>query len=467
MRIVEKSALKYKLREVESDTETPISIFKKVSGRKKCLLESSLKHEEEGRYSFIMANPFMQIKAVNHITTIEKLNHETEIIEQDDPLETIKKYCQYEQEGSLPFPFMGGGVGYVGFDYIRYFEKVGEPSLNQDDIPDLHFQFYEDIIVFDHFLQKISLVVSSRDGSRNSEELDRALDDLEEVFKQSPEKDEKMENQSFSFTSNINKEDFIENVLQAKEEIKKGNVYQLVLSQRFEADCPYPPFEIYRSLRRANPSPYMFYIEMEGEVLIGSSPERLVQVQNKLVVTNPIAGTRAIPENPAEYEGVSKDLQEDEKERAEHLMLVDLGRNDVGKVSEVGSVYLSKFLEIERFQHVMHLVSEVKGKLREDRDSFDALRSCLPAGTVSGAPKLKAIDLLYQMESTKRGVYGGGIGYLNWNGDMDLALAIRTMQIRDKIAYVQAGAGVVYDSDPEKEYEETMHKAKSLLEVLA
>jgi anthranilate synthase component 1 len=467
MSIVEESALQYKMREVESDTETPISIFKKVSGTKKCLLESSLKHEEEGRYSFVMANPFMQIKAVNHITTIEKLNKETKIIEEDDPLETMRKFCQYELEGPLPFPFMGGGVGYVGFDFIRYFEKVGEPSVDQENIPDLYFQFYENIIVFDHFLQKIYLVVSSRDGSRHSEELDRALDELEDVFKQTPEKDEKIEHQSLTFTSNIKKEDFIKNVLQAKEEIRKGNVYQLVLSQRFQADCPYPPFEIYRSLRRANPSPYMFYIEMEDEVLIGSSPERLVQIQNKVVVTNPIAGTRAIPKNSAEFEGVRKDLQEDEKERAEHLMLVDLGRNDVGKVSEVGSVYLSKFLEIERFQHVMHLVSEVKGTLRDDLDSFDALRSCLPAGTVSGAPKLKAVQLLYQMESTKRGVYGGGIGYLNWNGDMDLALAIRTMQIRDGIAYVQAGAGVVYDSDPMKEYEETLQKAKSLLEVLA
>ena len=265
----------------------------------------------------------------------------------------------------------------------------------------------------------------------------------------------------------MTKQSFVDNVKRAKEHINAGDIFQVVLSQRLQMYYPGSPFALYRKLRKANPSPYMFYVDFDEHVVLGASPESLLSIHGNQVTTNPIAGTRRRGKSQAEDAILEKELLSDPKEIAEHRMLVDLGRNDLGRISEVGSIHLTKYMEIEKYQHVMHIVSEVAGTLRADQHPLDALVACLPAGTVSGAPKIRAMQIIQEMENVKRGVYAGAVGYIGFNGNIDIALAIRTLVIKDKTAYVQAGAGIVYDSDPEAEYEETLHKAKSLLEVLS
>ena len=284
-----------------------------------------------------------------------------------------------------------------------------------------------------------------------------ALQEREEVNTPSP----------LPFTSNVSEQTFIDNVLRAKELIGAGEIFQVVLSQRLQAPFTGDCFSLYRKLRKENPSPYMFYVDFDEHVVLGASPESLMSIQGKRVTTNPIAGTRRRGKTSEEDALLEKELLTDPKELAEHRMLVDLGRNDLGRISEVGSIHLTRYMDIEKYQHVMHIVSEVAGTLRDDQHSLDALVSCLPAGTVSGAPKIRAMQVIQEMETVKRGVYAGAVGYIGFNGNIDIALAIRTLVVKDQTAFVQAGAGIVYDSNPQAEFEETLHKAKSLLEVLS
>lgn len=452
------------IKEIEGDTLTPISIYQSLKGKKKFLLESSLKHENSGRFSFIGAEPYMELKGFGEKSYIVKNGSEEMVPEK--PLELLKEILpQQEVEPSALFPFVGGAVGYAGYDAIRQYECIGEVPEDEFGLPDVHFLFFEELVVFDHLEQKVYLTALPMSSGTTGGELENKLEKKRLEIVNGLNAEETAEVSLTSFQASMSKEKFIENVQKAKSHIEEGDIFQVVLSQRLKADIHGEPFSLYRRLRVKNPSPYMYYFDFDGYSIAGVSPESLIKVSGSQVITNPIAGTRPRGKSPEEDEVLSSSLLADEKELAEHKMLVDLGRNDLGRVCEFGSVELTKFLAIEKYKHVIHLVSEVEGKLKKDFAAIDALTSCLPAGTVSGAPKIRAMEIINELENSKRGIYSGAIGYLSANGNMDFALTIRTMIIKGEQAYIQAGAGIVYDSVPEKEYEETLHKLKMFLEA--
>lgn len=451
------------IEEILGDTLTPISIFQRLKGVKKCLLESSLKHEHSGRYSFIAANPAIELKGSGNKTILVK-KQSSETIE-SNPLEVLKKMVpKVDHEFMNELPFIGGAAGFVSYDIVRYYEEIGQIPLDEMEIPEVHFLLFETIVVFDHLTQKVFIV-----GIPISE--DSSLSDVKHLVEEtkkmimSGKEDDTIPVSISSYEASISKEEFIERVKQAKEYIVEGDIFQVVLSQRMKASIQGDPFSFYRKLRVQNPSPYMYYFDFENYVVAGASPESLMKAVGETVYTNPIAGTRPRGKTVEEDEQLSVELIQDEKELAEHRMLVDLGRNDLGRVCEFGSVQISKYMEIEKYKHVMHIVSEVKGTLKDSYHPIDALISCLPAGTVSGAPKIRAMEIINELEDVKRGIYSGAVGYYSANGNIDFALAIRTMVVKDSKAYIQAGAGIVHDSVPEKEYEETIHKMKAFLEV--
>ena len=400
----------------------------------------------------------MEIPVKSRKGTIQK-----HVIEK--PLEVLKKLLPKSSTKQEPlFPFIGGAVGYVSYDSIRQYENIGEIPNDELQTPDVHFLFFEVLVVFDHLEQKVYLVASPQKNGSSLEELQVQLTKTKhEITNATPDEVAKEVSLS-SFQAAMPKQEFIDNVQRAKTYIEEGDIFQVVLSQRLKAQIEGDPFSLYRKLRVKNPSPYMYYFDFDGYSIAGVSPESLIKVKGRQVITNPIAGTRPRGKSAAEDETLAKDLLADEKELAEHKMLVDLGRNDLGRVCEFGTVQVTKFLTIEKYKHVMHLVSEVEGVLVEDFSPLDALTSCLPAGTVSGAPKIRAMEIINEMENCKRGIYSGAIGYVSGNGNLDFALTIRTMVIKGNEAYIQAGAGIVYDSVPEKEYEETIHKLKMFLE---
>jgi anthranilate synthase component I len=449
---------------LEGDTFTPISLFQKLSGTKKFLLESSYKHNDSGRYSFIGANPIFEVIGSNQSGEILYENGNREVFF-GNPLLKLKQLLSIQQSTELSeIPFIGGGIGYVGYDIIRQFEDIGPELEDSIGMPDIHLMFYEVLIIFDHLKQKIYLVGSSLLNKTTKEVLQRKILLMkEEILK------EKVPNEVTpvifsSFSSEVTKNDFIKKVETAKEYIRNGDIFQVVLSQRMKAQFEGNPFDFYRKLRIQNPSPYMYYIDFGDYVVAGTSPESLIKVEGDRVITNPIAGTKPRGFTKEQDAEIEEKLKLDEKELAEHKMLVDLGRNDLGKVCEFGSIMLEKYMLVEKFKYVMHLVSEVSGTLKKPYTALDALISCLPAGTVSGAPKIRAMEIINELEVSKRGVYSGAIGYISANGHIDFALAIRTMLLKDGKAYIQAGAGIVYDSIPEQEYQETLHKLKSFLE---
>lgn len=454
----------YEMKTIQGDMLTPISIYHALKGSKKMLFESSAKHEESGRYSFIAVNPVAEMISSNNVYQL--FNKEQELLKTDtDAFEMLKELIPTEEE-RYPFSFFGGAIGYFGYETAFYHENIGE--ILQDDLqmPDMHVLFYETFIVVDHLKQEVHIVAIDllKDGLTHDQliqrvnEIDRQL--ASPIFTQSED-----DTDTIQFRSTIEKEEFCTMVKQAKHHIEQGDIFQVVLSQRFEADFTGNPMNLYRRLRTTNPSPYMFYMDFEDYVILGTSPESLVKVNGRTVTTNPIAGTRRRGQSVEEDLALEKELLQDEKELAEHRMLVDLGRNDIGKLSKIGTVKLPKYMQIERYKHVMHIVSEVTGELKEDIHPLDVLATSLPAGTVSGAPKIRAMQIINHLEHHKRGVYAGAVGYVSISGDMDMALAIRTMVVTKGKAYVQAGAGVVYHSIPENEYEETLNKAKALLEV--
>lgn len=451
------------IEEILGDTITPISIFQRLKGVKKCLLESSLKHEHSGRYSFIAANPAVELKGSgNNTILIKKQSSQTVLA---NPLEVLKEIVpNIENDFMKEIPFIGGAAGFVSYDIVRYYEEIGEIPRDEMVVPEVHFLLFETIVVFDHLTQKVFIVgIPIRDES--------SLEDIKDLVEETKnqilnEREDPLTPVSISsYEASISKEEFIERVKKAKEYIVEGDIFQVVLSQRMKATIQGDPFSFYRKLRVQNPSPYMYYFDFEEYVVAGASPESLMKAVGETVYTNPIAGTRPRGKTPEEDEQLSAELIQDEKELAEHRMLVDLGRNDLGRVCEFGSVQISKYMDIEKYKHVMHIVSEVKGTLKREFHPIDALISCLPAGTVSGAPKIRAMEIINELEDVKRGIYSGAVGYYSANGNIDFALAIRTMVVKDSKAYIQAGAGIVYDSIPEKEYEETIHKMKAFLEV--
>jgi len=451
-------SIQYKTKQINGDMLTPISVFQRLNGKKKFILESSSGHGEKGRYSFIGMDPYKEIVGNAQVVTVKEGSQETTLHEQ--PLEVVKAHIP-QVSLDLPFPFYGGAVGYIGYDAIREYEKIGERLKDEIDMPDIHLMFYQELVVFDHKKQKVTIVALAIDGIEN---LDQQIRTIEEMIRQ-PAEEKMSELRPLEFSTSHGKESFMKLVNKAKAHIVEGDIFQVVLSQRMKATFEVDPFTFYRKLRVANPSPYMFFVDFQEYIVLGASPESLIKVTGDKVVTNPIAGTRPRGETVEADNAYAEELLSDEKECAEHKMLVDLSRNDLGRVSKIGSISIDKYMTIERFQHVMHIVSEVSGILADGLTGLDALTTTLPAGTVSGAPKIRAMQIVNELEDNLRGVYSGSIGYINLNGDLDLALAIRTMVIKDHLAYVQAGAGIVYDSDPATEYQETLNKAKSLLEV--
>jgi len=449
-------------REIVADLETPVSVFLKVNrGGYSFLLESVEGGQRLARYSFIGTEPYRVL-----ITRGE---------DNTDPLpliaEELDKYKIVPVSG-LP-RFCGGAVGYLAYETVTRFEKLPSPESDPLELPESLFMFVDTMLVFDHVTHKIKVLSYARlDGDIEAayqkavDRIDDLVDRLSQPLKTSQHEKDTASVNSYKLSSNFSKEGFEAGVLKIKQYITAGEAIQVVLSQRMAQPTDVAPFEIYRALRTINPSPYMFFLDFIDFHIIGASPEILVRVEDGMVMTRPLAGTRPRGKSPAEDALLERELRSDEKERAEHIMLVDLGRNDIGRVSEPGTVEVSDLMDVERYSHVMHLVTHVQGRLRGDLTAFDALRACFPAGTVSGAPKIRAMEIIAELEPEKRGPYAGAAGYFSLSGNMDMAIAIRTMVVTKGTAYVQAGGGVVYDSVPEREYEETMNKAQALLKAI-
>lgn len=456
--------------EMLADHVTPIQVFMALrkAGTPSFMLESVENRDQWGRYSFIGVNPKKEVKI-----------NGTEI-EIDGKKQTVKNHIAYliEMVNAYQSPVLvdkpkltGGFIGYFGYDTIRFVEKK-LVNLPEDDLhmPECHLCMYDEIIAFDHLTNRVIIIQNIHEN-----------DDLQTKYKSLEPKARKMIEQIDNFRmvrtdrtdkketkviSNLTKEEYTSQVEKAKEYIRNGDIFQVVLSQRFEVESEADPFDVYRCLRTTNPSPYLYFFDFVDYQIAGASPEMLVSVTNGIVTTKPIAGTVPRGTTKKEDDILVRQLMHDPKELAEHTMLVDLGRNDVGKVSRFGTVRVDNFMSVEKYSKVTHLVSDVQGELREDKTALDALMSILPAGTLSGAPKVRAMEIIDELENKKRGLYGGTVGYLAFDGNIDTCIAIRTVLFKDGKGYVQAGAGIVADSEPEKEYEETKNKALAVIHAI-
>ncbi len=464
-------------RQLFADTLTPVSAFQKISETDYAfLLESADGGEKIAKYSTIGSNPFSGFKCKGsnvEISNKEGITH----IETTDPFKAleqqISKFSPVRVNG-LP-DFFGGAVGYTSYDSVRYVETLPDSTTDDLNLPDMYFMFYDETIVFDHLNKTIKVVCAAHIDERDIQDVyEDAVNKIDNVTNKlrtpvmtlSDDITEKGE-LSLKFSSNFKEPDFLQAVETCKEYIRAGDIIQAVLSQRLQTEINAEPINIYRTLRVINPSPYMFYIKMKDLELIGSSPEVMVKVDDGNINVRPIAGTRKRGSTTEEDELLAKELLSDPKELAEHIMLLDLGRNDVGSVSQYDSVSIDEKMVIEKYSHVMHITSSVSGKLRSDKNAFDGLRACLPAGTLSGAPKVRAMEIIDELEQTRRGPYGGAVGYINFSGDINTCITIRTIVLKNgKNAYIQAGAGIVADSIPEMEYQETLNKAKGLLRAI-
>ncbi|MEI5994220.1 anthranilate synthase component I [Candidatus Enterococcus mansonii] len=449
------------IKEIQADYLTAISAFLRIKGVNKCLLESIPRDKSKGRYSIIAWNAVSEITCCGSELTI---NGQT--VRTKDPLKEIEKHVLKQEEISQELPFQGGAIGYVGYDVIASYEDLGKVPFDEMSIPDIHFYLFDSYLIFDHVGETIYLVEANTYSNREEKQLKEALKQtIKELQTPNEEEQKIIQLKPLTYQSNFTKVTFEQVVTKVKEYIKQGDMFQMVPSQRLTAVFDEEAFDYYRRLRVTNPSTYLYFLDFGETYVIGSSPESLVSVKNQIVTTNPIAGTRKRGQTPEQDYMLEQELLNDEKERAEHLMLIDLGRNDVGRVSEFGSVEVPIYMTVEKYRFVMHLVSVVTGRLKKGLTAMDALKATLPAGTVSGAPKIRAMQRIYEIEPVKRNIYAGAVGYLSKDDQADFAIAIRTMVVHKNKAYVQAGAGVVYDSDPSKEYEETLQKAKALLEV--
>src|SRR3990172_2805758 len=452
-------------REIVADLETPVSAFLKINrGGYSFLLESVEGGEQLARYSFIGTEPYRVLTIRGEDKT--------------DPLPLIAEELNWFKPvpvAGLP-KFCGGAVGYLSYETVTRFEKLPSPERDPIGAPESLFMFVNTVLIFDHVMHKIKVLSHVHLDGDIEKEYQKAVKKIDELVARlnQPLPAHKQMNgvnpvtPQSKPTSNFTKEAYMAVVEKVKKYVTAGEVIQVVPSQRLSQPTKAAPFDIYRALRTINPSPYMFYFDLGGEFfIIGASPEILVRVEDGTVTTRPLAGTRPTAKTPHKDVRLEQELKGDEKERAEHIMLVDLGRNDIGRVSEPGSVEVSELMDVERYSHVMHLVTNVQGKLRKDMNAFDALRACFPAGTVSGAPKIRAMEIIAEVEPEKRGPYAGAAGYFSFSGNMDMAISIRTMVVKKGIAYTQAGGGGVYDSVPEKEYEETLNKARALLNAIS
>ncbi len=473
-------------KEINADLDTPVSSFLKIRKDDYAFLLESVEGQEKlARYSFLGANPSLVFKSQGRAIEISypHKNSVKKFIASGSPLDEIKKIMKdFKAVKVKGLPrFYGGLVGYIGYDTVRFFEKL--PDKNADDlkIPDSIFILTDTILIFDHVNHTIKIVNNvilprGRVRLSRAQKTDiycRAIKKIEAIQKnfmnsvmEGSEK-QKSSIKKVKVASNVSKQKFQDMVKNGKSYIKKGDIIQVVLSQRFKVKIHSSPFEIYRNLRSLNPSPYMYFLKLKDVFFVGSSPEMLVRCEDGIIQTRPIAGTRPRGKTEEEDKKMENQLLADNKEKAEHLMLVDLGRNDLGRVSKPGQVELKEFMGIEKYSHVMHLVSEVRGNLDKDRyDIYDVLKAAFPAGTVSGSPKIRAMEIIDELENTRRGPYAGCVGYFSFSHNMDTCITIRTIVIKNNIAYIQAGAGIVADSVPEKEYFETVNKAKALIEAL-
>lgn len=449
--------LRTTVKKINGDSLTPILIFRRLEGKQKFLLESHAKHEGSGRYSFIGMDPLKSFKGSKG--RLEEHTYETNktYVHEGDIFAILKRLMPRIAH-EVDIPFAGGAVGYVSYGAGRNNEKA---PVDEIGLPEVYLNLYETVIVYDHVLHEVILLRTEVDIVESAPRFEELIDQIlngkeakEVPFSLSP------------FTSSMTQETYESLVKESQQYIEKGEVEQIVLSRRLEADIDGDPFSIYRNLRKKNPSPYMYYMEIGDSVVVGASPESLVKVTDGRMMTNPIAGTRRRTADAEENKRLAEELTQDPKELMEHDMLVGLGRADTERVCEPGTVEVTKYQEVVHYEHVMHLVSEVEGDLAPGLYPLDALLSCLPAGTVSGSPKKRAMEIIDELEDIHRGIYGGAIGYIGFNGNIDFALTIRTMLIHDGKAYVQAGAGIVADSDPRAEFMETEHKAKSLLNMV-
>jgi len=465
-------------KEILADLETPVTAYLKLSrGRQySFLLESVEKAEVIGQYSFLGANPSIVFRSKGRQGAIIRDGVE-ETFESDNPLRELRALmAQYEPIKLPGLPaFHGGAVGYLSYDQVRFFEKLPDENPDPLKLPDLYFMITDTIVVFDHVKNKIQIVSNAHCNDHADavyNEAVRKIHEIEETLRGplvvSTERLHNAPEEDVTPESNFTREAFCEAVSKAKEYICAGDIFQVVLSQRFRRPVGASPANLYRALRCINPSPYMLLVQFPEFALVGSSPEVMTQVKGGACMVRPIAGTRKRGATPEEDLALEKDLMADEKEIAEHIMLVDLGRNDVGRISRPGTVapVANKLMVVERYSHVMHIVSEVAGGMKPDCDAFDAIEATFPMGTVSGAPKIRAMQIIDELEPERRGPYSGGCGYISYEGEMDTCILIRTMVVKDGMAYLQAGAGIVYDSDPGREYEETVNKAKALFKAV-
>ncbi|MEW5758131.1 MAG: anthranilate synthase component I [Candidatus Omnitrophota bacterium] len=475
-------------KEIDADLDTPVSCYLKIAGglaarqadgEYSFLLESVEGQEKTARFSFISSSPRIVFRTKANTVEIIENGHTNKFKIGRDPLEELKKIMQrynFVDTGDLP-RFCGGLVGFIGYDIVKFFEpKLNELNIQEDDLklPDSLFLLTDAILIFDHLRHKIKIIYCAHIYGKGVKKFyKQAVRKIEELIKKIKQplceniyKEKSRGTKYCALTSNFTQNNFIKAVNKAKEYIRKGDIIQVVLSQRFKIKINKNPFLIYRNLRMLNPSPYMYYLKLKDLEIIGSSPELLVRQEDNVVVTRPIAGTRPRGKDEQQDSAFAKELLNDKKERAEHLMLVDLGRNDLGRICDFGTVKMNEFMIIERYSHVMHIVSEVKGRLKKDKDNFDVMRAVFPAGTVSGAPKVRAMEIINELEKQVRGPYAGAIGYFSFSGNVDTCITIRTIVINKNFAYIQAGAGIVADSDPKKEYQETVNKAKAQLEAI-
>jgi len=462
-------------REVLGDLETPVGAYRKLGAEPNSFLLESVEHGERwGRYSFIGCDPFLVMSSRDGVATFEG-TPPPGVEDAPNPLTALERALDAYRAPALPGlpPLHGGAVGYVGYDAVRYIERLPQTTTDDLQMPELWLMFTGRLLVFDHLRQRLTVISNVAIGDDPARQYDEAVEGAEALVERlastpthgrpsSPT----LEADVGDVASNIGRGTFMANVVKAKEYIASGDIFQVVLSQRFQMPTTADPFDVYRVLRLINPSPYMFFLQYPGSALVGSSPEPHVRVQGREAIIRPIAGTRPRGATEDEDRKLADELLSDSKERAEHVMLVDLARNDLGRVSAAGTVRVEQLMDVERYSHVMHIVSEVHGELAPGRTAFDAFKWAFPAGTVSGAPKIRAMEIIDELESARRGPYAGAVGYFDFSGNLDTCITLRTALIKDGTAYVQAGAGIVADSVPEVEDDECRNKARALLSAI-
>ncbi len=467
-------------RTLLADLETPVSVYMKLkqAGQPAFLLESVEGGEQVGRYSFIGVNPKGVLSVKDNIATFARNGEQTKfaIPEGQDPLHVIKRHFQIVNPVALDgLPrLVGGAVGYMAYDIVRYFEDLPATASDDLDVPTVAFMLPDTLVIFDHAMHQLIVLANAHNTGDDPDcAYDEAVDSIDAIVAglsrplTQPGYDLPARPERGDPVSNVEQHVHEDRVRVAKDYIRDGDAFQIVLAQRFSRDTEASPLQIYRALRATNPSPYMFLLEFSDDLtLVGASPEMLVRLEDGIAYNRPLAGTRRRGKDEQEDLALEDELLNDPKERAEHVMLVDLGRNDLGRVCDYGTVQVKRMMYIEKYSHVMHIVSQIEGKLRQGMDAFDLVRATFPAGTLSGAPKVRAMEIIEELEQTRRGPYGGAVGYFSFDGSMDMCITIRTLLMQGKRISVQAGGGIVADSDPSAEYDETINKAKAVFEAV-